>query len=191
MRVSLRTLIAIAFCFWAIPAPAADPIATGLWEQVDENGKISGWFVVFERNGVFEGAIVKMFMEPGQNPNPVCAKCTGDQKNAPWLGLTIIKAMDRKGLEYENGTILDPRDGTEYRALMHLSPDGQQLVVRGYLGIALLGRDQFWRRLPDSAIPQIDPTLLAGRLPTPPTTRPNVIPNNGAPKQAPRPPAAK
>ena len=37
---------------------------------------------------------------------------------------------------------MDPRDGTVYRALMELSPDGKQLEVRGYFGIAMLGRSQ-------------------------------------------------
>ena len=68
------------------------------------------------------------------------------------LGLTLIKGMQRKGMSYENGTIMDPRDGPVYRAFMKLSPDGKQLEVRGFLGIALLGRSQIWNRLPDNAL---------------------------------------
>ena len=53
---------------------------------------------------------------------------------------------------------MDPRDGTVYHALMQLSADGKQLEVRGYLGIALLGRSQIWNRLPDNALdPQTPP----------------------------------
>ena len=74
------------------------------------------------------------------------------------LGLALIKGMKRKGLSYENGTIMDPRDGTVYRALMQLSPDGKQLEVRGYLGFAMLGRSQMWKRLPDNAMDPAPPT---------------------------------
>ena len=68
------------------------------------------------------------------------------------LGLALIKGMRRNGYSYENGTIMDPRDGSVYRALMRLSPDGNKLEVRGYLGISLFGRSQTWNRLPDNAL---------------------------------------
>ena len=97
-----------------------------------------------------------MFGKPGDPEIDVCAKCTGKQKNAPMLGLVIVKGMKRDGLKYEDGSILDPRDGTVYHAQMELSPDGQKLSVRGYLGIPLLGQTQVWNRLPDNAMAPSD-----------------------------------
>jgi uncharacterized protein DUF2147 len=156
----LALLTAIAPLAWIHGLSAAEPGAAGLWQEFDEaSGKTQGWFLIFERNGVYEGMIAKMFMDPDEDPNPICTHCEGDQKNAPWLGLTFIKGMKRNGMKYEDGTILDPRYGTVYRAIMELSPDGQTLTVRGYLGIELLGQNQIWKRLPDSAVAELDPGL--------------------------------
>jgi uncharacterized protein (DUF2147 family) len=168
MRRHLIVLMTVALPMgWLAghPAVAQEPSATGLWQQADsDTGKKRGWFVIAEHDGVYEGTIVKMFMDPGQNPNPVCDKCTGDQQGKPWLGLTIIKGMDRKGLDYEHGTIMDPTTGKLWSAEMHLSPDGHDLTVRGYLGISMFGMNQYWKRLPDDNYHELEPTVIA-RLP--------------------------
>jgi uncharacterized protein (DUF2147 family) len=153
--------MAVSLCLAARPVNAQEPSAAGLWQQLDsDTGKSNGWFYIAEHNGTYEGAIVRMFMKPGEGPNPLCTECKGDQQNAPWLGLTIIKGMARKGLEYDGGTILDPRHGSEWNAKMTLSSDGQDLIVRGYLWSPTFGMNQNWKRLPDACSAQLDPAVV-------------------------------
>jgi uncharacterized protein (DUF2147 family) len=143
------------------PQNAGQWSPAGLWQAVDSDTKQpTGWFLIDDHNGVFDGIIAKMFLKPGEDPNTVCDKCKDDRKDHPWLGLEIIRGMKPEGEDkFGGGTILDPRDGKIYKATMKVTPDGQTLILRGYIGFELLGQNQYWTRLPDSAYSMLDPAV--------------------------------
>lgn len=127
-------------------AAGADTSPAGLWKTFDDKThQARGTVQIYEDNGIFFGRIETSF-----NPAELtahCDKCTGDRKDAPIIGLVILRGMTHRGTEFDGGNILDPETGYVYRCKFALSSDGTRLFVRGYLGMSLFGRTQTWTRM--------------------------------------------
>ncbi len=126
-------------------AHAGNGPATGRWVTIDDDGKTpKGIVELVERGGKLQGKIVQLINPPEKNPT--CRECSGKKKNQPILGLEILWGLSKDGDEWSGGYILDPENGTEYKCYVEVVDNGARLKVRGYVGIALFGRTQYWRR---------------------------------------------
>jgi uncharacterized protein (DUF2147 family) len=147
LRIVRKLALGAVATLLIIQAVSSAPTAAGVWRQVDDAGKVGALVTITEDGGVFVGWLSRLFLDPGDDPNPICGKCPGDKLNQPLLGLVFIEGMKQSGLDYDGGTILDPETGKVYSARMSLSPNGTSLTVRGYLGLSIFGKSQTWTRV--------------------------------------------
>jgi len=120
---------------------------TGLWKTIDDKtGKERSFVRITESNGVFEGKVEKIYDQPGDDPQHLCKECEGERRDKPIIGMTILWGLKKDGEQYAGGEILDPKNGSIYRAKMKLLDGGKKLEVRGFIGVSLFGRSQTWVR---------------------------------------------
>lgn len=117
----------------------------GKWKTIDdETGSAKSIVEIYEQNNKVYGRVLQI-LEKGKE-NKTCENCKGDKKDKPIKGLVIIEGLSKDGDTWEDGTILDPKNGKEYKC--HISLENtNKLKVRGYIGFSLLGRTQYWTRV--------------------------------------------
>lgn len=135
--LTLFILLVTSACAWAQTS------IVGKWKTIDdETNEPKSIVQIFEKDGKYYGKIVKLFRKPGEDPNPVCDDCEAedDRKDQPIVGMEIIRDLEEDGDTYEDGTILDPKDGKIYDCKLWVEEG--TLKVRGY--IAFFFRTQTW-----------------------------------------------
>lgn len=118
----------------------------GKWKTIDDNsGEERSVVEIYEKNGRIFGRIIKLFRKPGEDPDPVCDECDGDDPryNKKVIGMEIIRNMKQSEKDYSDGDILDPETGRVYRCRLWV--EGQELKVRGYWGPFY--RTQVWKKV--------------------------------------------
>ena len=119
----------------------------GRWKTVDDvTGKPKSVVTIWEEHGKLYGRVQKLVDPDPKNPNPTCEDCTGEKKGKPVVGLKILWDLQKDGDGWSGGTILDPSNGKTYKCLLSLEDGGTRLKVRGFIGVSVLGRTQYWLR---------------------------------------------
>jgi uncharacterized protein (DUF2147 family) len=117
----------------------------GKWKTIDDaTGEAKSIVEVYEKSGMIYGKIVDILR--ADHKKDLCVNCSGAEKNKPIIGMVIINGLKKDGSEYNGGTILDPTNGKKYKCYITLE-SADKLKLRGYVGIALMGRTQYWTRV--------------------------------------------
>lgn len=131
--------------FFAVSFNSYGQTIFGKWKTYDEDtGKDKSIVEIFSKDGKAYAKVLRV-LEKGKEDN-VCENCSGSKKNQPIKGMQIIDGLSKDGDEWNDGKILDPKTGKEYKCYILLE-DANKLKVRGYLGFALVGRTQYWTRM--------------------------------------------
>lgn len=113
----------------------------GKWKTIDDNtGEARSIVELYEKNGKLYGKIVKLFTKPGEDIDPKCEMCEGENKNKKIQGMVIINGLTKNGDEWGDGEILDPDSGDFYDCELWL--ENGKLSVRGYM--LFFFRTQTW-----------------------------------------------
>ena len=62
------------------------------------------------------------------------------------IGLRILWDLSNDGNGWSGGSILDPANGKTHKCQLSVEDGGRKLKVRGFIGVSLLGRTQYWLR---------------------------------------------
>lgn len=147
MRAGTRVLVAaLLWALWpAGAAGAADP--SGLWwaeggaaqVRIDRCGDALCGRVVWLRSPLDEWGCA---LRDAENPDPRL-------RGRELVGVELLRGARRSQEvpgEWTGGEVYDPTSGRTYAAVLRLDgPD--RLLLRGYLGIRLLGRTTTWLRV--------------------------------------------
>ncbi len=75
-----------------------------------------------------------------ENPNPKL-------RSRPWLGMNVLNDLKFNGTdEWNSGTVYDPNSGRTYRTVVRMA-SSKSIVVRGYWGIELLGKNMRFNKV--------------------------------------------
>ena len=131
----------------------------GYWQTIDDKTNQPRSIVKICANDekVFFGRIIQVNYVDKENPKDTCEECDKNDPrfNQQILGMTFLTNMKMNPINecmWDNGEVLDPKNGKVYHAQMLLSPNGQELTLRGYIGIPLFGRNQTWKRIPADSL---------------------------------------
>ncbi|WP_394004623.1 DUF2147 domain-containing protein [Luteimonas sp. WGS1318] len=141
-KMGWLALVALPLMLASLSASAQSPV--GRWKTIDDKtGQVKSIVEITQAaNGTLSGRVAQV-LQSDRGPNPTCDNCSGERRNRPITGMTILWDLRPDGSEWSGGTILDPANGKTYRSKAKLL-DANRLGVSGC--VAFICREQVWQR---------------------------------------------
>lgn len=146
MKTLLAILLTVFFASYALAAEAPNP--TGLWLTENKRSVIE-----IDKCGTSICGKIHWIIKDGMKTD---SKNPDESKRAtPMCGLPILWgfAQNTKNAKvWESGKIYKADEGDIYNATVSVI-DANKLYLRGYVGIPLLGKTQYWTRVSNKNYP--------------------------------------
>lgn len=116
----------------------------GIWLSENKNGKIQ----IYKAGDKYFGKLIwgkTMFEADGVTSRKDTKNSDASLRNRNLKDLVILTNMEYDDGEWTDGKVYDPEKGKTYSCTMKLN--GNQLNLRGYVGVSLLGRTSVWTRI--------------------------------------------
>lgn len=113
--------------------PAADTII-GTWQTADQKARIT----ITRKDSLYYGKL--------SNATLSIDKTINLHLPTSLLGIYILQGFKYSGDNRWDGMIFDPKSKKTYKCYLKLEDDGT-MKVRGYKGISLFGKSQYWTRV--------------------------------------------
>lgn len=142
MFKKLAPLVLLITLFSSVFAQKADDIL-GKWLNSSGEGQIE----IYKKGDKYFGKLI-WIKEPNENGKPKLDIKNPDAKlkSNPLVGLNIVKDFVYDGVKWTDGKVYDPKTGKTYSGNMSMT-GLNQLNMRGYIGISLIGRTENWKRV--------------------------------------------
>ncbi|MBS1614905.1 MAG: DUF2147 domain-containing protein [Bacteroidetes bacterium] len=143
-RMSILLLISTILALTPVHQALAKDRIEGVWYNQEKSAKIE---IYLAKDQKYWGKIIWL-KEPMRDGKPKL-----DDKNQnpslrqrPILGMAILKRFVKTDEgNYEDGEIYDPKNGKTYSCIIKFANENE-LNIRGYIGISLIGRTTAWTR---------------------------------------------
>lgn len=142
----MKTFVSGLFFFLAfqLAGMAQKYTPLGVWTNEGKEAR----FEIYKCGDKLCGKILWL-REPNRDGKPKTDLNNPESKlrNRPLIGMVFIEGFEYDGdHKWDEGTIYDPKTGNTYSSYMKML-NKDEMEVKGYIGISLIGRSQTWVRI--------------------------------------------